>query len=116
MFYYKDWNYVKKVLEELPLNDALEIYLECLNEKNDIRMWDLYLAYITGNKFSGSYKDFKDKQINTLKTKNMNENDKNRIRSNVKDIRNNLDDKLKQKKQEKLNKSNGMVISVSKLK
>lgn len=71
MYVYHDFNYVKYVLN-LPYEEGLQKYALCIGRLNNIieekdndKMWDLYLFDLQYNGFEGSFVDYiKSQEIN----------------------------------------------------
>ena len=74
MYIYNDYNYVNHILS-LPYEEGLNLYTLCigrlnniLEEKDDNKLWDLYLFSVKYNNFEGSFENYKE----TLQIKNAN--------------------------------------------
>jgi len=75
MFQYKDLNYVNYVLN-LPYMDGFELYNKCIGrfndmvlEKNDDRLWELFLFDVQNGSFEGNYETYKDSKEQKQKDK-----------------------------------------------
>lgn len=101
---YKDYTYVKYVYEDVPMEEAFDIYLKVLEQINENRLWDLFKLELEHNGFSGTFEQYKRNKQNTVKNNKMDEIEKDRIRNNVSDIRQNM------------NKSQGVRVSIANLK
>lgn len=81
MYVYHDWIYVNYILS-LPYDEGLKKYALCIGrlndiikEKEDTRMWDLYLFDVQYNSFEGSFNDYKRNQELKQENKEMDKED-----------------------------------------
>lgn len=81
MYVYNDWNYVNYVFG-LPYEEGLNVYALCIGrlndiieDKNDNKIWDLYLFDLQYNGFEGSFEDYRKSQEIKQENKKMNKED-----------------------------------------
>ena len=104
MYVYKDYNYVKYLFEDIPFEEALEIYLQADEQIHDERLWSLFLLSVEHGQYKGTFEEFKAKNKGMNKSKNMTNSQKEEIKSNTEDLR------------EKIKKANATKVNVKNLK
>lgn len=89
MYIYKDYNYVKYIYEEIPIEEALDIYFICCEQINEDRLWDLFKQ----GRFEGSFEEYKKKQKALSKNRNMKEVEEIQIKMKSDELRESLKNK-----------------------
>lgn len=87
MYVYKDYNYVRYVWEEMPIEEALEVYEQANDQLLEERLWEMYLLEVQHGGYKGNFEEYKAKNKGLNQTRSMTPEQAKKIEENTKSTR-----------------------------